>query len=57
MSEKKEREKDGEIRRLEIEKELKNLKEKCSDLEAQLEKEKSEALAAKTPISFDDIIQ
>ncbi|XP_048593043.1 protein RESTRICTED TEV MOVEMENT 3-like [Brassica napus] len=57
VSEKKEREKDGEIRRLEIEKELKNLKEKCSDLEAQLEKEKSEALAAKTPISFDDIIQ
>ncbi|KAG2324812.1 hypothetical protein Bca4012_039314 [Brassica carinata] len=57
VSERKEKEKDGEIRRQEIEKELKDLKEKCSDLEAQLEKEKSEALAAKTPISFDDIIQ
>ncbi|KAF2542809.1 hypothetical protein F2Q68_00030210 [Brassica cretica] len=57
VSERKEKEKDGEIRKKAVEKELKDLKEKCSDLEAQLEKEKSEALAAKTPISFDDIIQ
>ncbi|CAH8343501.1 unnamed protein product [Eruca vesicaria subsp. sativa] len=57
VSEIKEKEKNGEIRRQEIEKELKDLKHKCSDVEAQLEKEKSEALAAKTPISFDDIVQ
>ncbi|KAF8114795.1 hypothetical protein N665_0034s0132 [Sinapis alba] len=57
VSERKEKEEEGEIRRQEIEKELKDLKQKCSDVEAQLEKEKSEALAAKTPNSFDDIIQ
>uniref|UniRef100_A0A0D3CUJ8 MATH domain-containing protein n=2 Tax=Brassica oleracea var. oleracea TaxID=109376 RepID=A0A0D3CUJ8_BRAOL len=57
VSEMKEKEKDGESRRQDIEKELKDLKQKCSDVEAQLEKEKSEALAAKAPFSFDDIIQ
>ncbi|KAF3525993.1 hypothetical protein F2Q69_00049403 [Brassica cretica] len=51
VSEMKEKEKDGEIRRQEIETELKDLKQKCSDVEAQLEKEKSKALAAKT-LSF-----
>ncbi|KAJ0255494.1 MATH domain and coiled-coil domain-containing protein [Hirschfeldia incana] len=57
VSEMKEKDKDGESRRQDIEKELKYLKQKCSDLEALLEKEKSEALAAKAPFSFDDIIQ
>ncbi|KAG2324810.1 hypothetical protein Bca4012_039312 [Brassica carinata] len=57
VSEMKEKAKDGEIRRQEIETELKDLKQKCSDVEAQLEKEKSKELAAKTPISFDDIIE
>ncbi|KAF2606323.1 hypothetical protein F2Q68_00045055 [Brassica cretica] len=57
VSEMKEKAKDGEIRRQEIEKELKDVKQKCSDLEAKLEKEKSEALAAKNPMSFDDIIE
>lgn len=57
VSEMKEKAKDGEIRRQEIEIELKDLKQKCSDVEAQLGKEKSMALAAKTPFSFDDIIE
>ncbi|KAF3517949.1 hypothetical protein DY000_02061704 [Brassica cretica] len=57
VSEMKEKEKDGEIRRQEIETELKDLKQKCSDVEAQLEKEKSKALAAKTRISFDNITE
>ncbi|XP_048615753.1 MATH domain and coiled-coil domain-containing protein At3g58360-like [Brassica napus] len=57
VSKMKEKAKDGEFRRQEIEEELKDLKQKSSDVEAQLEKEKSEALAAKTPISFDDIIE
>ncbi|CAN6930678.1 unnamed protein product [Brassica oleracea] len=57
VSEMKEKAKDGEIRRKEIKKELKDVKQKCSDLEAKLEKEKSEALAAKNPMSFDDIIE
>ncbi|KAJ4885053.1 MATH domain and coiled-coil domain-containing protein [Raphanus sativus] len=57
VSEMKEKAKDGEIRRQEIEIELKDLKQKCSDVDAQLGKEKSKALAAKTPISFDDIIE
>ncbi|RID54467.1 hypothetical protein BRARA_G01790 [Brassica rapa] len=57
VSEMKENAKDGEIHRQEIEKELKDLKQKCSDVEAQLEKEKSKALAAKTRISFDNIIE
>lgn len=57
VSDIKEKAKDGEIRRQEIETELKNLKQKCSDVEAQLEKEKSKALAAKTRILFDNIIE
>ncbi|CAN6935274.1 unnamed protein product [Brassica oleracea] len=57
VSEMKEKAKDGEIRRQEIETELKDLKQKCSDVEAQLEKEKSKALATKTRISFDNIIE
>ncbi|KAG2325802.1 hypothetical protein Bca52824_008530 [Brassica carinata] len=56
MSEKKEKEEAGETRMLEIENELKDLKLKCSDLEAELEKERLEALAAKEPISLDYVI-
>ncbi|KAF8061051.1 hypothetical protein N665_1213s0007 [Sinapis alba] len=56
MAEKKEKEEAGEIRVQEIEEELKDLKHKCSDLEAQLEKEKLELSAAKAPISFDDVM-
>ncbi|CAH8320498.1 unnamed protein product [Eruca vesicaria subsp. sativa] len=56
MTEKKEKEEAGETRIQEIENELKDLKQKCSDLEAELEKEKSEVLAVKAPISFKDVI-
>ncbi|CAH8321302.1 unnamed protein product [Eruca vesicaria subsp. sativa] len=56
MAEKKEKEEASEIRVQEIEEELKDLKQKCSDLEAQLEKEKLELSIAIAPISFDDVI-
>ncbi|KAF3525986.1 hypothetical protein F2Q69_00049408 [Brassica cretica] len=56
MSEKKEKEEAGESQMQEIEEELKNLKQKCSDLEVQLQKQKSEVSAAVAPISFDDVI-
>ncbi|WZZ52062.1 hypothetical protein YC2023_052169 [Brassica napus] len=56
MAEKKEKEEGGEIRVREIEEELKDLKQKCLDLEVQLEKEKLELSAAKAPISFDDVM-
>ncbi|VVB06161.1 unnamed protein product [Arabis nemorensis] len=51
-----EKEKGSATRRQEIEKELKDLKQKCLDLEAQLEKEKAYASTAIAPISFDDVI-
>uniref|UniRef100_A0A0D2ZQP3 Uncharacterized protein n=1 Tax=Brassica oleracea var. oleracea TaxID=109376 RepID=A0A0D2ZQP3_BRAOL len=53
MSEKEEKEEAGETRMQEIENELKDLKLKCSDLEAELKKEKLEVLAAKELISLD----
>lgn len=56
MSKKKEKEEAGETRMQEIEEELQDLKQKCSDLEAQLEREKAEVFAAKAPLSFDDVI-
>ncbi|CAF2059389.1 unnamed protein product [Brassica napus] len=56
MSEKKEKEEAGESQMREIEEELKGLKQKCSDLEVQLQKQKkSEVSAAKATISFDDV--
>ncbi|KAL0866986.1 hypothetical protein Bca101_046104 [Brassica carinata] len=55
MAEKKEKEEAGETRVREIEEELKDLNQKCSDLEARLGKQKQELLAAKAPISFDDV--
>ncbi|XP_010507510.1 PREDICTED: MATH domain and coiled-coil domain-containing protein At3g58250-like [Camelina sativa] len=44
----------GETQIQEIEQELKDLKLKCSDLEAQLEKEKAEVLAAIAPLLLSD---
>ncbi|KAH0885030.1 hypothetical protein HID58_061126 [Brassica napus] len=55
MSEKEEKEEAGETRMQEIENELKDLKLKCSDLEAELKKEKLEVLAAKELISLDTL--
>ncbi|EOA25562.1 hypothetical protein CARUB_v10018906mg [Capsella rubella] len=55
LSEKKEKEEASETRMQEVKKELKGLKQKCLDLEAQLEKEKAEVLAAKAPLSFADV--
>ncbi|CAD5326162.1 unnamed protein product [Arabidopsis thaliana] len=56
VSEKKENEEAGETRVHEIEEELKELKLKCSNLEAQLEKEKADVSVARAPFSFDDIV-
>lgn len=56
VSEKKENEEAGETRMQEIEKELKDLKQKCSNLEAQLEKEKANVSMARAPLSFDDVV-
>ncbi|VVB06150.1 unnamed protein product [Arabis nemorensis] len=54
VSEKKEKEEVGEIQIQKIEEELKDLKQKCSDLEVRLEKEKAEVLAAKAPVLLAD---
>lgn len=56
MWEKKEKEEAGETRMQKIEEEFKDLKQKYSDLVAQMEKERAEVLAAKVPISFGDVI-
>ncbi|KFK35054.1 hypothetical protein AALP_AA5G228600 [Arabis alpina] len=55
VTEKKEEEA-GETRLQEIEKELKDLKLKCSNLEAELEKEKVDVSVARAPLSFDDVV-
>jgi len=55
ISEKKSKEEAGETRMQEINEELESLKQKCLDLEAQLEKEKAEVFAAKSPLSFNDV--
>lgn len=39
-----------------VEEELKDFKHKCSDLKAQLEKEKAEVLAAQVPLTLDDVV-
>lgn len=54
--EKKEKEQVGETALQGMEEELKDLKQKCSDMEALVEKEKGDVLAAITPLSFDDIV-
>ncbi|KAL1201578.1 MATH domain and coiled-coil domain-containing protein [Cardamine amara subsp. amara] len=56
VSEKKENEEAGETRMQEIEEELKELKLKCSNLEAQLEKEKEDVSVARASLSFDDVV-
>ncbi|XP_010427736.1 PREDICTED: MATH domain and coiled-coil domain-containing protein At3g58270-like [Camelina sativa] len=56
VSEKKEKEEAGETRVQEIEEDLKKLKQKCSDMEAQLEKEKADVSVARAPLSFDDVV-
>lgn len=40
----------------EMEEELKEMKLKCSDMEALVEKEKEKVLAARAPLSFEDVI-
>ncbi|XP_024012757.1 MATH domain and coiled-coil domain-containing protein At3g58270 [Eutrema salsugineum] len=56
VSAKKEKEEAGETRMQEIEEELKDLKLKCSNLEAQLEKEKEVVSLARASLSFDDVV-
>lgn len=56
VAQKKENEKASETWIQEIEKQLKGVKQECSDLEAQLEKEKIVVSAAKASLLFDDVI-
>ncbi|CAN7081115.1 unnamed protein product [Brassica oleracea var. botrytis] len=46
----------GEIRMRELEEELKNLKQKSLEVEALLEKEKADVLAAKTHLTLDEFV-
>ncbi|CAN7118715.1 unnamed protein product [Brassica rapa subsp. narinosa] len=46
----------GETRMRELEEELKNLKQKSLEVEALLEKEKADVLAAKTHLTLDDFV-
>lgn len=52
----KEKEKVCETQVQEMEKELKSLKMKCSDMEALVQKEKAKMSATKLPLSFDDLV-
>ncbi|ESQ47309.1 hypothetical protein EUTSA_v10028109mg, partial [Eutrema salsugineum] len=54
VKESKEKEEAGEIQMQKIEEDLKDLKHKCSELEAQLEKEKAELLASRATLSLSD---
>lgn len=56
VKEKKEDEETGEIRIHELEEALKDLKEKCLEMEALLEKEKGRLLAVRTSLTFDDVV-
>ncbi|KAH0907307.1 hypothetical protein HID58_039134 [Brassica napus] len=53
---KKEEEQTGEARMQELEEELKDLKQKCSEIEASLEKEKAKVSAARTHLTLDEFI-
>ncbi|WZZ05317.1 hypothetical protein YC2023_091238 [Brassica napus] len=55
VSEKKKNEKSSEAGLQEMEEDLRDLKRKCSDIEALVEKEKVKMSAAKAPLSFDDV--
>ncbi|KAL0866983.1 hypothetical protein Bca101_046101 [Brassica carinata] len=56
VKEKKEKEKCSLIRLEEMKDKLLELKQKCSVLEALVEKEEAELLATRTPLSFDDVL-
>ena len=56
VSEKKKKEKGSEARLRTMEEELQKLKLMFVNLEIQLQKEKAEALAARAPLSFDDVV-
>ncbi|CAH2063808.1 unnamed protein product [Thlaspi arvense] len=56
LSEKKEKEQASETRLRGMEEELKDLKDKCSNMEALVKKEKGELSAAKASLSFDDVV-
>lgn len=53
---KKEEEQTGLARMQELEEELKDLKQKCSEIEASLEKEKAKVSAARTHLTLDEFI-
>ena len=54
IKEKKAKEKAGKIKIQNTEEKLKDLKQKCLDLEAQLDTEKAEVLAASAPLFLSD---
>ncbi|KAF3517948.1 hypothetical protein DY000_02061707 [Brassica cretica] len=56
VSEKKTKEKGSEARLRTMEEELQKLKLMFVNIEIQLQKEKAEALAARAPLSFDDVV-
>ncbi|RID54464.1 hypothetical protein BRARA_G01787 [Brassica rapa] len=56
VSEKKKNEKSSEAGLQEMEEDLRDLKRKCSDMEAVVQKEKVKMSAAKAPLSFDDVV-
>lgn len=56
VSEKKENEEASETGLQEMEEELKDMKHKCLEMEALVEKEKAKVSTAKASISFDDIV-
>lgn len=56
VKEKKKEEQNGETKIQELEEELKDFRQKCSDLEALLEKEKAKVLAARASLTLDDFV-
>ncbi|CAH8343495.1 unnamed protein product [Eruca vesicaria subsp. sativa] len=56
VAEKKNNEKASQSGLQEMEEDLRDLKRKCSDMEALVEKEKVKMSAAKAPLSFDDVV-
>ncbi|KAG7561317.1 MATH/TRAF domain, partial [Arabidopsis thaliana x Arabidopsis arenosa] len=56
VAQKKEDDEAGETRLRELEEELKDMKLKCSKMEALVEEEKAKVSAAKAPLSFDDVV-
>ncbi|CAH8384756.1 unnamed protein product [Eruca vesicaria subsp. sativa] len=56
VKEKKEEEQSGETRIQELKEELKDLKQKCADIEVSLEKEKAKVFAARTNQTLDEFL-